>query len=154
MWSPLTAEPLNMTKMLCLVNNLRSTHNLYPVVFHSKLMTLAQDHAAFESSHKQVTHNDGSGQIGDRLTRLGFQWSVLAENVGAGTPDEQVIMDTWIKSPHHLDNILHPEVRFLGVGVSDGYWVQDFAAPMDKRYSIPKAQVEACPSSGKVTVYR
>ncbi|KAJ2319157.1 hypothetical protein H4R23_002623 [Coemansia sp. Cherry 401B] len=146
-------DSFSLAKMICLVNKLRMSHNLYPLVYHDKLLRLAQDHAKFESLHRMVTHNDGAGQIGDRLTRLGFQWSVLAENVGAGASDEDGIMDAWAKSPRHLANILHPDIRYLGVGVSNGYWVQDFAAPMNKRYSINQDQIDYCPSSGQVSVY-
>ncbi|KAJ2851482.1 hypothetical protein IWW36_001121 [Coemansia brasiliensis] len=143
----------SLAKMLCLVNDLRSQYDLYPVVYHNKLLRLAQEHAQFESSHQLITHNDGAGQIGDRLTRLGFQWTVLAENVGAGASDEVQIMKAWTNSPRHLANILHPTIRYLGVGVSNGYWVQDFAAPMNSHYTVARESIESCPASSQVTIY-
>ncbi|KAJ2454185.1 hypothetical protein EV183_001670 [Coemansia sp. RSA 2336] len=143
----------SLAKMLCLVNDLRSQHDLYPLVYHSKLLRLAQEHARFESSHQLVTHNDSAGQLGDRLTRLGFPWTVLAENVGAGASDEVRIMKAWANSPHHLANILHPAIRYLGVGVSNGYWVQDFAAPMNSHYTVAREYIESCPESSQVTIY-
>ncbi|KAJ2804014.1 hypothetical protein H4R20_002667 [Coemansia guatemalensis] len=139
--------------MLCLINALRGDQNLFPVVYHDKLIQLAQGHAEFQSMHRAVTHVDGAGQIGDRLTRLGFQWSVLAENVGAGAPNVTAMMDGWIKSPHHLANMLHPDIRYLGAGVSKGYWVQDFAAPMGRGHDLVKDKIEACPSTNMLTIY-
>ncbi|KAJ2610585.1 hypothetical protein H4S08_003557, partial [Coemansia sp. RSA 1365] len=98
--------------MLCLINALRSDQNLFPVVYHDKLIQLAQEHAEYQSAHQTVTHADSAGQIGDRLTKLGFQWSVLAENVGAGAPNVTAMMNVWIRSPRHLKNMLHPDIRY------------------------------------------
>ncbi|KAJ2443785.1 hypothetical protein IWW46_002351 [Coemansia sp. RSA 2440] len=148
-----SVNSFSMAKMLCLVNNLRVSHNLYPLVYHDKLIHLAREHARFQAANHIVTHNDGAGQIGDRLTRLGFQWNILAENVGAGAPDETSIMNAWANSPRHLANILHPDIRYLGIGVSNGFWVQDFAGPMDKRYNVPEGQVEVCPATNRVIIY-
>ncbi|KAJ2806506.1 hypothetical protein H4R21_000844 [Coemansia helicoidea] len=115
-------------RMLALVNSVRESHGLPPVVYHDKLMQLAQDHAVYQSTNHVVTHVDTSGPIGDRVSQLGLRWTVIAENVGGGAATEDAIMAAWAASPPHMANILQPNVNYMGIGVSHGYWVQDFAA--------------------------
>ncbi|KAI8323073.1 SCP-domain-containing protein [Martensiomyces pterosporus] len=139
--------------MLCLVNNLRISRGLMPVVYHDRLMRLAQAHSRFQAYYKVITHADTAGQIGDRLSTLGFDWGILLENVGAGANSEPGIVDAWSKSPGHLSNMLNPDVRYMGVDVFNGFWVQDFASPRDKGYVVPTSQIDACPSLSDLTIY-
>ncbi|KAJ2721421.1 hypothetical protein GGI07_003986 [Coemansia sp. Benny D115] len=139
--------------MLCRVNRIRQAHGLYPVVYHHQLMTLAQKHARFQSTYRVVTHADDAGQIGDRLSALGFQWGLVVENVGAGINDDDGISDAWENSSGHLANILHPDVRYMGVDVSRGYWVQDFASPLYKNYVVPLSSIDPCPIGRVLNIY-
>ncbi|KAJ2877278.1 hypothetical protein GGH93_000019 [Coemansia aciculifera] len=100
-----------------------------------------------------VAHADASGFVGERLTELGYQWSLVAENVGAGTNSEVDIVEAWSKSARHLANILHPDIRYMGVSVSNGFWVQDFASPLDKSTVVPREQIKACPSTNSLHIY-
>ncbi|KAJ2713396.1 hypothetical protein H4R19_002276 [Coemansia spiralis] len=124
-----TVNGFDRELMLALVNSERAARSVSPVAYHDALMQLAQDHAEYQATNRVVTHADTSGPIGDRLTRLGFRWTMVAENVGAGAPNEDAIMAAWAGSSRHLANILHPAVKYMGIGVSNGFWVQDFAAP-------------------------
>ncbi|KAJ1667063.1 hypothetical protein IW140_002274 [Coemansia sp. RSA 1813] len=120
----------NKARMLELVNGLRMTHGLGTLEYHDVLLKVAQGHAEFQAAFRVVTHADTGGLLTDRLAALGGSWhgnSVIAENVGAGAVGEKEIIDAWTASPGHLANILHPEIQYMGVGVSDGYWVQDLA---------------------------
>ncbi|KAJ1735295.1 hypothetical protein LPJ72_001939 [Coemansia sp. Benny D160-2] len=122
----------NKTTMLELVNTLRQTHDLGALEYHDALLSVAQNHAKFQASFKVVTHADTGGLLADRIAaRTSTPWHgfrVLAENVGAGIAGEKEIIDAWASSPGHLANILHPKIQYMGVGVSSGYWVQDFAS--------------------------
>ncbi|KAI9502717.1 CAP domain-containing protein [Coemansia spiralis] len=117
-----------MSRMLGLINDLRRSQGLHAVEYNDKLLRLAQNHAKFQADFKVVTHADTGGTLGERLSALGFTWNVLAENVGAGASNEKEIFDAWSKSPGHLANLLQPDVRYMGVSVNNGYWVQDFAS--------------------------
>ncbi|KAJ2556393.1 hypothetical protein EV175_002035 [Coemansia sp. RSA 1933] len=117
--------------MLELVNGLRQSYGFGILEYSDALLKAAQDHAEFQASFKVVTHADTGGLLADRLAALGILWhnkSVLAENVGAGATSEKEIIDAWAASPGHLANILHPDLQFMGIGVSNGYWVQDMAS--------------------------
>ncbi len=76
--------------------------------------------------------NDG-GRPGESLSRLGYKWSAYGENVGEGyrTPEEMV--DGWLKSPGHCENIMNPAFREAGSSYFRGarkiYWTLILAAP-------------------------
>ncbi|KAJ2069022.1 hypothetical protein GGI13_007064 [Coemansia sp. RSA 455] len=129
------------------------SNDLYPLVYHKTLIQSAQTHAQFLANYRVVAHVDENGFVGERLTALGYQWSLVSENVGAGTNSEVDIVDAWSKSAKHLANMLHPDIRYMGVSVSNGFWVQDFASPLDKSKIIPREKVEACPSTSSLHIY-
>ncbi|KAJ2832713.1 hypothetical protein GGI24_001131 [Coemansia furcata] len=151
--NPATANNFDMANMLCLINKLQKSKDLYPLVYHVSLIQSAQKHAQFQSSYRVVAHVDESGHVGERLTALGYKWGVVAENVGAGTNSEVDIVEAWSKSAGHLANILHPDIRYMGASVSNGFWVQDFASPLDKDTVVPREKVEACPSTNNLHIY-
>jgi hypothetical protein len=59
-------------------------------------------------------------------------WEWLAESIAYGIDTPQRVMQGWMGSPGHRDNILHREMWEIGVGYSEGsstyrrHWVQDF----------------------------
>ncbi|KAJ1961402.1 hypothetical protein GGI12_003269 [Dipsacomyces acuminosporus] len=151
--SSVTTSSFNAANMLCQVNIIRMSRGLYPVVYHERLMKLAQGHSRFQSRYKVVTHADSGGPIGDRMNALGFEWRLLLENVGAGASNENGIVDAWKRSPGHLANMLNPDARYMGVDVNKGFWVQDFAAPKNKNYVIPLYKINPCPSPNRLLIY-
>lgn len=47
----------------------------------------------------------------------GVPWSNWAENVGYAFDSVNTVFDLWLTSPGHLDNMLHPGVTHIGIGV-------------------------------------
>lgn len=69
----------------------------------------------------------------DRVTRAGYVWQAVGENIAAGTATVRSTVDGWLKSPGHCANIMNPQFREVGVGYSRAaggryhhYWVTDF----------------------------
>jgi uncharacterized protein YkwD len=91
----------------------------------------AQDMA--RNSHFEHHGTDGSTPA-DRATRAGYRWRHVAENIAAGAPNAQAVVDGWLKSPGHCVNIMGPQYREMGIAYvvnpkSDAgiYWAQTFA---------------------------
>jgi uncharacterized protein YkwD len=101
-------------------------------------LNTALDRAALEHSHDMANHNyfDHTGSDGstpaDRITRTGYKWRMVGENLASGmtTPEEAVA--GWIKSPHHCANLMTAGFREMGLAFavnpsgSDIYWTQTF----------------------------
>jgi len=75
------------------------------------------------------------------FTRVGkfYNWSTeIAENIGAGTSDPASMMDSWINSPGHYENMIDANSWEFGIGYyfnssSDfqHYWCQNFGVRAD-----------------------
>jgi uncharacterized protein YkwD len=73
------------------------------------------------------TGSDGS-TVGTRVMKYGYQYQIVGENIAAGYPTEQAVVEGWIKSPGHCKNIMEPAFKEMGVATSGKNWTQVFAA--------------------------
>lgn len=78
------------------------------------------------------TGSDGSN-AGTRIARAGFDASTWGENVAAGYTSAGSVVNGWMGSTGHRDNILDPSFTHIGVAraqASDGtvYWTMVLAA--------------------------
>jgi uncharacterized protein YkwD len=97
--------------------------------------------AAFAHSQDMIDYDffdhqgsDGSS-VGMRVTRSGYEWRAVGENIAAGYPDNQQVMENLLSSPTHCENIMDPKFREFGSAViaTDqahyyNYWTQVFGA--------------------------
>lgn len=80
-------------------------------------------------------HRSPAGErAGDRISAEGYRWARFAENIARGQDSAAEVVDDWMHSPSHRDNILDCSLRELGVGRAfdtggTPYWVQNFASP-------------------------
>lgn len=102
----------------------------------------ALDRAAMAHS-KDMADHDLFDHIGsdrstpsDRVARTGYRWRMIGENIASGITAADEVVEGWLNSPHHCENIMGP--RFTQMGVAyyfnprsrDGlYWTQVFGTP-------------------------
>jgi uncharacterized protein YkwD len=113
---------------LCLLNGERADHGLAPLRANGKLAAAATAYAAdlVAGSYFSHTARDGSG-LRERIARTGYlprgaDW-VLGENLAWGTgalATPGSIMQGWMNSPGHRENVLNPDYREVGIGVVAG----------------------------------
>lgn len=138
---PLAAPPTVRATVLRHINAFRLDNGLPPLAPAPALDRAAQTFAEEMARHDRMSHTgvDGSS-IGDRVTRAGYRWSTVAENLGQGYPDPASLVRGWIDSPGHRRNLLRPEMTEAGIGVTerwigardralDRYWALALAAP-------------------------
>ncbi|TXF90879.1 CAP domain-containing protein [Neolewinella aurantiaca] len=122
---------------LTLVNNVRSTgcdcgnQRMPPVgalALHPQLTVAAQAHSEDQARMQQMQHagSDGSS-VGTRVTRAGFTWRSVGENVAWNYPDVEAVVAAWLSSPGHCTNIMNANYQYMGMGEEDLYWTQVFA---------------------------
>ncbi|MEA3178740.1 MAG: hypothetical protein QOI59_2263 [Gammaproteobacteria bacterium] len=100
------------------------------------------ERAAVEHSQDMANHNymDHTGRDGstpaDRVTRTGYKWKAIGENLASGilTPEDAV--NGWVGSPHHCENLMSARFTQMSVAYavnaeSNGgiYWTQLFGTP-------------------------
>lgn len=109
-----------------LVNQERSAAGCAPVHSDDRLTAAAQLHSEDMDRNDYMSHTGRNGSTpGDRANAQGYQaWS--GENVAKGQRSAQQVMDAWMNSPGHRQNILDCANKALGVGESGGAWTQLF----------------------------
>ncbi|RLN69204.1 hypothetical protein BBJ29_010162 [Phytophthora kernoviae] len=121
--------------MLARVNKERAAHGLSPLCANKKLQASSQRHSDDEAAKNYMAHDGSDGStMSQRITEAGYDWSAVAENVAAGQVDVEAVMDAWMDSPGHRENILG-DYTMLGASYAYNdnteykhYWTQDFGA--------------------------
>lgn len=135
--------------MLAAVNDFRSQNRscgsegqfeaTTPLTWSCELEAAALTHSMDMATNDFFEHagSDGSS-AGDRVTRTGYRWNAVGENIAAGGSFSAVenVMQAWIGSPGHCSNLMRDSYSELGAakygdsGSTYGvYWTQVFARP-------------------------
>lgn len=105
------------------INEIRSDHGLAPLGISGKLRTAARRQSADMAANNFLGHVDSRGNgLQARLAKAGVTgWSAIGENVGqsmGSRNNSDVIIEGWMKSPHHRDNILNGSFVSTGIGAA------------------------------------
>ncbi|HUQ51861.1 MAG TPA: CAP domain-containing protein [Gammaproteobacteria bacterium] len=108
-----------------------------PLTFSTTLAAAASLHALDMARRGVLSHEGADGSSsGERITRAGLAWQASGENVAAGQPDADTVVQAWLDSPGHCATLMEP--RFTQTGVAFAlapgknpavYWAQEFATP-------------------------
>ncbi|MDX5347828.1 MAG: CAP domain-containing protein [Hymenobacteraceae bacterium] len=74
-------------------------------------------------SHKSLTGTEPW----DRIEMFGNRYKACGENIAKGQETEEEVVESWLKSPGHCQNIMNPVFQEMGLARSGVYWTQLFA---------------------------
>ena len=103
-----------------LVNQERVSRGLAPYGWSSELAVASQRHA------EDMVAQDYGREFGDRAVDANYDGSPRGENIAAGQQSAESVMDSWMNSPGHRNNILSTGSNEIGIGLHDFHWVQNF----------------------------
>jgi uncharacterized protein YkwD len=113
-------------EVIRLVNEERAKAGIAPLEMDPSLMRSC-DIRADELTVK-FSHDRPNGE--SCFSVIEFASQAAGENIAYGQPDAKSVMDTWMKSTGHQNNILNPNFTHIGVGYisknNTAYWVQLF----------------------------
>jgi uncharacterized protein YkwD len=109
----------------------------HPLELDATLSSAARLHAGDMATHSAMSHRGSDGsEPAERVTRAGYQWRAVAENVAAGQRNAAAVVAHWLDSPGHCASIMGPQFTAMGLGFAIEaeseariYWAQVFAAP-------------------------
>jgi uncharacterized protein YkwD len=131
--TPAAPAPAASSDALSIVNEHRAAAGLPALVHDGHLTDAARSHSLDQAARQSMTHTGSDGSdAGDRIARAGFAASTWAENVAAGYDTTDGVIDGWMHSSGHRDNILGTGFTAIGVAsarASDGtlYWTMVLA---------------------------
>jgi uncharacterized protein YkwD len=121
-------DPAAAAAILCLVNNERARAGLQPLVRNGALEAAAQIHSRDMVAKQYFEHTDPLG-AGATARVLAAGWATLAqrwrigENIAWGSGpygSPTSVVQRWMDSLPHRENMLNPIFREIGVGVAAG----------------------------------
>ena len=116
-------------EILELVNIERAKENLKPLKLSNSLNHYAQIRA--KEITKKFSHTRPSGY--SCFTVIPKPYRIVGENIAAGQRSSKEVVQAWMDSPGHRENIMNPKFRELGMGYLylpeskyKHYWAQLF----------------------------
>ncbi|WP_433697940.1 CAP domain-containing protein [Nocardiopsis sp. CA-288880] len=116
----------SVDQVVTLVNGERASAGCDPLKVDPRLTAAAQEHSEDMDRRDYMSHENPEGEgPADRALRHGYDaWG--AENVAKGQTSAAQVMDAWMGSRGHRDNILNCDLVAIGVGESGNAWTQKF----------------------------
>jgi uncharacterized protein YkwD len=108
-----------------------------PVTLSWTLTTVALGHATDMADHDYFEHEDLAGQSpADRVRAVGYHEKLVGENIAYGPKSVEEVVQGWLDSPGHCENIMDPRFAEMGIALAQGraprhglYWVQLLVEP-------------------------
>lgn len=130
-----TAQPSDTLHraMFDALNAYRTQAGLPTLIYSRRLEIAADAHCQDLWNRRFFDHINPDGRNpGQRAVLVGFCHEYVGENIAAGQSSVQTVMTAWRNSPAHNENMLEPQYRYVGMGVSTDengriYWAQEFA---------------------------
>lgn len=118
--------------VLSVMNAERTARGLVAVSANKILQAAAQWMAEDMAARHTLDHTDSRHRgLASRLRDFGYENPrLIAENIAEGQETPTAVVNSWMHSPPHRANLLHPEARHAGVGHAlsaqgQHYWVLD-----------------------------
>lgn len=139
----LRAQTPQESEILNAVNAARTSHGLAPLHWDRALASAAQAHADLMVQQKTLSHQyPGEPGLAARAAHHGAMFSTIAENIAMDISPSHIV-NQWLKSPPHLENILNPKLDAAGVGLAKRgqyyFGVMDFSDAVE---ALSHAEVE------------
>jgi uncharacterized protein YkwD len=137
---PAEARAEMAERVLQLVNQARSQPRncgatLYPAApplrLHDTLSRVALAHATDMAQHSFFSHQGRDGSYPtDRVTRGGYRWRSVGENISSGATTPEAVVSGWMNSPEHCANLMAGAFSEMGIAYAVNpqsaagiYWV-------------------------------
>ncbi|MEM9806126.1 MAG: CAP domain-containing protein, partial [Cyanobacteria bacterium P01_D01_bin.56] len=137
---PTTNDNVFAEEVLRLTNEFRAENGRAPLTLNEELASTAQKHSQAMAEGDFFSHTGLNGSAPwDRAEDEGYTARAMAENIAAGQPTPEQVVQGWIDSPGHRQNMLNPSYTELGVGYFElendtgqvnynRYWTQVFGS--------------------------
>lgn len=107
------------------------------VTLDTRLRCAARKHSKDMGTNNFFSHTGSNGStFSQRITSAGYTWTAAGENIAAGYATAAAVVNGWMASTGHCNNIMNGTYKHLGVGYFNSatstykhYWTQEFAKP-------------------------
>jgi uncharacterized protein YkwD len=152
--TPVGATSRQATKdaVVCLINRQRAARGLPALRESRRLDRSSQGWTNTMVATGAFTHG---ADFAARISAVGFAWRAAGENIATGFLTPRAVVNAWMGSTGHCQNILNPSYSDVGTGVvhrnvgfkgNGATWTQDFALAAGRRApSRNSGPMNSCP---------
>jgi uncharacterized protein YkwD len=118
---PVGATEISRDAVLQAMNAYRAEHGLSPLQFDSRLQKAADDRMKDMEEQEYWAHESPDGRSPFTWLRTeNYDFEFAGENLACGFETNEVLVQSWMESPGHRDNILSPFYADCGIAIIDG----------------------------------
>lgn len=134
-------------KMVTLINNARSLKRKCglkiftpagPLKWDSTLVKASLNHSKDMAKHDFLSHTGSKGSLSaERVKKVGYAWKSVGENISAGNETCEEVVEGWLNSPGHCENIMNSNFTEVGAACFRNpsskygtYWTLVLASPL------------------------
>ncbi|WP_280772310.1 CAP domain-containing protein [Salipaludibacillus daqingensis] len=110
-----------------LVNEERANHGLDPLANSSEVQNVAQAKSKDMIDKNYFSHTSPTyGSPFDMLDKYGVEYRTAGENIAQGQRSPEAVVNAWMNSQGHRENILNANFSNIGIGHYENTWTQLF----------------------------
>jgi len=141
---------LSMEGIINITNNFRAENgNLSPLKENPKLDFSAEKKLQdmFTKQYFEHTSPEGVG-VGDLGDQISYEYITIGENLALGNfGNDYALVEAWMNSPGHRENILNNHYQEIGVAVGKGFFEGKSVWMAVQHFGLPKS---ICPATDEV----
>ncbi len=108
-------------QIIDLTNQKRTQNGLGPLTFNGLLAAAAEAKARDMIAFDYWAHNSPSGKTPwSFISAVGYRYVFAGENLARDFTDPGAVVDAWMNSPSHRENLLDKNFKEIGVAVESG----------------------------------
>lgn len=116
--SGFSASAIGVSSVIQKTNELRVQKGLLPLEKNAKLAKAAEAKAEDMYEKQYFAHQSPTGATPwDWMDQNHYNFAYAGENLAINFQDTQKLIDAWLASPAHKDNLLNSRFREIGVSV-------------------------------------
>ncbi|RXK18873.1 CAP-associated domain-containing protein [Macrococcus sp. DPC7161] len=108
--------------MFELTNMMRVIQGRDPINSNEQINNIAQKEVLRLMDANEETPTVVNDEIGKELDQRNISYKNLAQNIAANFDDVPTLINSWLNSEHHRENLLDKSVNEMGGGVSGDYY--------------------------------
>ncbi|MCA1022225.1 CAP domain-containing protein [Halobacillus litoralis] len=112
-----------------LTNQEREKQGLEPLKLDTELSGAAKDKSLDMQNNDYFSHTSPTyGSPFDMMDQYGIDYRTAGENIAMGQTSPEQVVEGWMNSQGHRENIMNPDFTHIGVGHAEegNYWTQMF----------------------------
>jgi len=116
------ATDITVEKLFSLTNQQREENGLKPLKYNDQLAAAAKEKGADMFAKNYWAHfaPDGSTTPWSFILKSGYKYEYAGENLAKNFMFSDGVVQAWMKSPSHRENMLRPEYTDVGYAIANG----------------------------------